>query len=410
MFRRLVRVLTYESPTLGSSRENGRGWKNKAVKYKYLKADLNCMDLKEHFKPTALKLAVIGVLALLVVLYIVQVPSYMQAYGEWEYEQKVLSEQSLELTRAIEKGGSLTNEQILEKIQEKYDLNKNNIGYFNQFSSSASILNMVTQELIPLPLFPLACQNNRPYGCFDYMNKETFKKLLPTEEEINKMPGDAIFFGIITNAKSLREYKPFSLPKAILQTMGLAAIIYLLLSLLSLLFAWIDLRDTKQKAFVIGIGLFIMILPWIFNNFGIYSNSLILIFISTLAFLIILIIHIALKTQRRRTIFYWIILSLSVVAIIAGPIIGSYYADAYLQKRLFVSTPQEPTYIITACNDTNPIEGATKCINCGTECTDACKAEGKGRAATIAIKGENPRCACACVKPALITTISNNEV
>lgn len=36
------------------------------------------MDLKEHFKPTALKLAVIGVLALLVVLYLVQVPPYMQ--------------------------------------------------------------------------------------------------------------------------------------------------------------------------------------------------------------------------------------------------------------------------------------------------------------------------------------------
>jgi len=82
------------------------------------------MDLKEHFKPTALKLAVIGVLALLTVLYLVQIPPYMQKYGEWQYEQKILSEQSLELTRAIENGGSLSDEQILEKIQERENLNK----------------------------------------------------------------------------------------------------------------------------------------------------------------------------------------------------------------------------------------------------------------------------------------------
>ncbi|HII15384.1 MAG TPA: hypothetical protein HA362_03645 [Nanoarchaeota archaeon] len=362
------------------------------------------MDLKEHFKPTALKLAVIGVLALLTVIYLIQMPSYMQSRGEWEYEQKVLSEQSLELTRAIENGGSLSDEQILEKNQERENLNQNertnSIEQFYQLSSSASILNSIMQYTIPLPLFPLACQNNRPYGCFDYMSQETFKKLLPTEEEINKMPVDAILFGAITSAKSVRDYKPFNLPKAILQTMGLAAMIYVLLSLLSTLFAWIDLRETKQKALVIGIALFLVVLPWILSSFGI-RKYLDILFILAIAFTIILIIFIALKTQRRRTIFYWIVLSLFVAAIIAVPILGRYYYESRIQQAITLNMPPEQAYIITPCNDINPIEGATKCTNCGKACTDACKAEGKGRVATLNIKGENPRCACACFKSAV---------
>lgn len=280
------------------------------------------------------------------------------------------------------------------------------------FFSPASILNSIIWYIAPLPLFPSACRGyypglNRQFGCFDYMDMEAFKCSLPVQRDIMGLKAktgnlSAEQEKTIEKAVSLalKDYKPFVLPKAILQIIAMAAIIYVIFSILSMLLAWIDSGDKRRKALVLSIVWFLVVLPSILNILDIFFDPG-TIFTFVLALAVALSIYIPLKTGRRRAIFSWIVLALVAIALIAVPIAGSYYAESYLQKRLLVSTSQENK--IVACNETALNEGIKQCTNCRKACMDACKEESgnQARASAISVKGENLRCACTCFKSAV---------
>lgn len=359
------------------------------------------MDLKEHFKPTALKLAVIGVLALLAILYLVQVPGYMQKYGEGACGNFERMRQADAIELEIKNSRDLSDEQILEKIAEREDLSKaDEIATTQSFLySPAAVLNMIVIEIIPLPFFPSACRHGRQTGCFDYMDKETFKCTFTTyKDRFGEISSSSMF----TGASSLKDYKPFVLPKAILQAMALAAIIYIALSLISAIASWAEEGGKKRKLIVLGIAWCFVLLPFFLSSlFPVGRYYPIMIFSISVIFTIIYTLYLLLKTNKRRTIFLWIIIAAIIIGITVFPIIGSYYIESELKQRITENTIQWGEYSLVECNEsikTIETNNLNQCFSCPVICSEHCSGEKGKKVLTreLIINGEHSKCACSC--------------